>query len=131
MAVHAKPNLVMVLSALLVAGGIACAPAHTAWARQDLWPAVASDPGDGVLGDPGDGFGGDPGDGFDGDSNDGSDAHSVRQLGGAGPTGDPGDGDGVLGISGDPGDGDERLPICDWHGPLVRLLMMVVARAAR
>lgn len=68
MAGFAKRNLMMAMLAILIAGGIACAPAHTAWARQDLRPAVASDPGDGVLGDPGDGDGasgaaGDPGDG--------------------------------------------------------------------
>jgi len=81
MAVHAKLNLVMVLSALLVAGGIACAPAHTAWARQDLRPAVASDPGDGVLGD--------PGDGIDGDPTDGSDAAPAGVSGGVVRAGDP------------------------------------------
>lgn len=89
MAVHAKRHWVMVLLALLVAGGIAYAPAHTAWARQDLRPAVASDPGDGVLGDPRDGFGGDPGNGFDGDSNDGSDAAPAGVSGGAVRSGDP------------------------------------------
>lgn len=87
----------MAMLAILIAVGIACAPAHTAWARQDLRPAVASDPGDGVLGDPGDGEGG-----------------------------DQGDGDERAGIAGDPGDGSERSLVIGWLSTVVRWLHATV-----
>lgn len=98
MAGFAKRNLMMAMLAILIAGGIACAPAHTAWARQDLRPAVANDPGDGVLGDPGDG-----------------------------EDGDPGDGDGVSGDAGDPGDGDERFPGSGFCFKTAHLMMSIIA----
>lgn len=131
MAGRANRDLVMALVVVIVALGAVCAPAHVAWAREDLRMAVARDPGDGVLGDPGDGTGGDPNDGSDGDPNDGEDANSIVPQAGFRSAGDPGDGDGVAGMAGDPGDGDEVHPGRDWRISLIQWLAVVLGRATR
>ena len=129
-------DLVMVMLVIVVAGGIALAPAQVAWARQDLRVAVARDPGDGVLGDPGDGFGGDPNagsdgdptDGLDGDPNDGVDAVAAGRRGALLRAADPGDGDG---IAGDPGDGDGRFPRLLWRSTMMNVVLAIVRGVAR
>jgi hypothetical protein len=131
MAGRANRDLVMALVAVLVAVGALCAPAHVAWARQDLRVAVARDPGDGVLGEPGDGFGGDPNDGSDGDPTDGEDANTIVPPAGSRSAGDPGDGDGVTRTAGDPGDGDEGFPGGEWRISLIHWLTIALGRASR
>lgn len=126
MAVHVKRNLVMVLPALLAAAGIACAPAHTAWARQDLRPAVASDPGDGVLGDPADALGGDPYDGSDVDPNSGEDAGAFGWTRDIARSRED-----ALCIAGDPGDGDGSILGVEWLGTIMHWLFATIAGVTR